>query len=425
VWGISGGNDHDTMTLDPVHFEGITRLAGRIEQGVDRSDHREFAETVWGEFLDPLVDDGVEVLEPLGDQHRRRVDVEDAALQAEPFDTQHGLDSGTINPTTFKNGVTLDVAQAAMSAVPSDLELHRARTVVEAVHSNDATVVFEDEWTMFDGGYGRGRVLHAPRVNRYETTVVHELALYEAESEHALMQADVVEDLLVLDGPIYPKGLLNWADREPELADLLREQGPRDVVENYVRLVERFVERDIPLIGFVKGPVSRAITRTVRGKRGGAPWVNDAAFFSQVLERREEVDGEYERRTDELTYTNWFVSRGGADAGMSVEGSAFGIDRELDPEEYEVTFFVVYDPRDDVVYRVEAPRAFTGDPDLREDLRNQVLSGVAAERGPPRAVAKADELARISREETRALREAIGRAFDADPDTGYDARRWG
>jgi len=413
------------MTLDPVHFEGITRLAGRIEKGVDERDHREFAETVWGEFLDPLLEDGRVVLEPLGEQRRRAIDLEDAALQSEPFDTRHGLDSGTINPTTFKNGVTLEVAQAAMSAVPSDLELHRARTVVEAVHSNDATVVFEDEWTMFDQGYGRGRVLHAPRVNRYETTVVHELALYEAESEHALMQADVVEDLLILDGPIYPKGLLNWADREPELADLLREQGPRDVIANYVELIERFVERGVPVIGFVKGPVSRAITRTVRENRNSAPWVNDAAFFSQVLERREKVAGEYERRTDELTFTNWFVSRGGADGAMSGEGSAFGIDRDLEPSQYEVTFFVVYDPRDDVVYRVEAPRAFTEDPDRREDLTMQVLAGVAAERGPPEAVAKADKIARISRDETQALQKAIGDAFDSEPDTGYDDRRWG
>jgi hypothetical protein len=40
------------MTLDPVHFEGIARLAGRIEQGVDEREGRAFAETVWTEFLD-------------------------------------------------------------------------------------------------------------------------------------------------------------------------------------------------------------------------------------------------------------------------------------------------------------------------------------------------------------------------------------
>ena len=46
------------MTLDPVHFDGIAQLAGRIESGVDASDHRDFANTVWEEFLDPLYEDG-------------------------------------------------------------------------------------------------------------------------------------------------------------------------------------------------------------------------------------------------------------------------------------------------------------------------------------------------------------------------------
>ncbi len=413
------------VTLDPVHFEGITRLSQRVERGVDRSEHRAFAETVWGEFLDPLVSDGVAVLEPIGDQRRRTVDVEDVALVDDPFPTRHGLDSGTINPTTYRNGLVVDVAQAAMSAVPSDLDLHRARTVVQAVHASDATVVFEDEPSMFDEGYVEGRVLHAPRVNRYEGTVVHELALYTAESEHARRQADVVEDLLVLDGPIYPKGLLNWADRSPELAQLLDEDRPRDVVENYVRLVERFVEREVPLVGFVKTPVSRAVTRTVREQRGSAPWVNDAAFFGDVLERRRRTaEEDYERRTDELSFTNWFVSRGGADHRISAASDQFDIDRSLPAEAYEVTFLPVYDPRDDTLYRLEAPRAFTDDADLRERIELQVLSEVAARRGPPEAVAKADELARISREETQALREAIGETFDAERDTGYDERRW-
>jgi len=41
------------MTLDPVHFDGIARLAGRIDHGTDERDRRAFAETVWAEFLDP------------------------------------------------------------------------------------------------------------------------------------------------------------------------------------------------------------------------------------------------------------------------------------------------------------------------------------------------------------------------------------
>jgi len=410
------------MTLDPVHVDGIARLASQIEQGVDEQDHRAFAETVWQEFLDPLVHKGQPVLEPVASQRRRKVAIEDAALQETPFPTQHGLDSGTINPTTFKNGVVLDVAQAAMSAVPSELELHRGRTIIMTAHTNDPAVGLDDDWRMDDEGYVRQRVLQTPRVDRYEQDVVHALALYLAESEHALEQAEVVEDLLILDGPIYPTGLLQWADHDPELAELLVKEDVLAVVENYVRLVEQFVDRDIPLIGFVKSTGSKAITRAVRRDRGQAPWANDAAFFTKLLERH---DDEGERLTDALTCTNWFRSRVGTDRPLSTDGDALGIDRHLDPEAYEVTFFVVYDPREDLLYRIEAPYGVTRDEEVRGAITRQVLADIAAERGPPLAIAKADELARIGQDEKAALREKIETRFDSDRQREYNDVRWG
>ncbi|MEF8809151.1 DNA double-strand break repair nuclease NurA [Natronomonas sp.] len=411
------------MTLDPVHFDGIAQLAGRISQRVDATDHDSFAETVFEEFLDPLMYDGRRVVEPLDEVRRQRIDAEDAALQEAPFPTQHGLDSGTINPTTFTNGLVLDVAQAAMAAVPSDLELHRARSVVTTVHSNDATVdCGEDDWTMFDRGYSRGRIIQAPRVNRYEEAVVHALSLYLAEAKHAGMQSEVVDDLLILDGPIYPKGLLVWSDRHPELADLLIEEKlPRQVVAAYIDLVEEFAERGVPLIGFVKNSGSKAIIQAVR-EAERAPWVDDSAFFTRVLER---TDDEGETLTDDLTFTNWFVSRGGVDRPLSTDGDALGIERERDHADYEVTFFCVFDPRKEQLYRIEAPAVFTRDEELREALTMQVLRDVAHEKGPPMAVAKADELARISREEKAALGRAIEEQLDAARDRSYDEERWG
>ena len=410
------------MTLDPVHFDGIARLAGRISRGVDTRDHRDFARTVWNSFLDPLVVDDVAILEPLGEQRRRAVSAEDAALSAAPFETQHGLDAGTTNPTTFTNGLVLDVAVAAMSAVPSDLELHRARTIVATVHANDDTVnVEEGDWTRFDAGYSRERIIQAPRVDRFEGHVVHALSLYLAESEHALEHADAVTDLLVLDGPLYPKGLLEWTGRDRRLEALLTEAArPRDILRNYLELVERFVERDVPLVGFVKHPSSRSLVRAVRARAGRAPWVDDAAFFRQMLRPRDEAD-----RADRLTCTSWFVSRGGVDRELSTAGDALGVERTLDPAAYEVTFFVVYDPREDLLFRVEAPRAFTEDPDRRERLTRQVLQDVAVGRGPPLAVAKADELARIGREEKAGLTEALERELAADRVRTYDEARWG
>ncbi|MFT4923110.1 MAG: hypothetical protein ACI8XM_002333 [Haloarculaceae archaeon] len=410
------------MTLDPVHVDGIARLAGRVNESVDDRDHDDIADRAWAEFLDPLYDDGEVLLEPLDRIQRHKVPIEDVALEASPFPTQHGLDAGTINPTTFKNGLVLDVSQAAMAAVPSDIDLHRARTIVMTVHTNDPSVdVHDPDWRLDDEGYARRRILHAPRVDRYEQTVVHALALYLAESQHAIKQSEVVDDLLVLDGPIYPTGLLKWRERDPELRRLLTdEEQPRDVIGNYLQLVETFVERDVPLVGFVKNSASKAITRNLRSKLG-APWVDDDAFFRRVLER---LDENGESKTDALTFTNWFRSRVGTH-GMVADGSlAVDHDRTLDDEAYEVTFFVIYDPRDDLVYRVEAPYAVTSDPDVRADLTTHLLSAVAGERGPPLPVGKADELARIDREGKRTLRRRIEREFDTSQQESYNDKRW-
>ncbi len=408
------------VTLDPIHVDTIAHLASAIAEGVDDSQHEELAETVWREWLDPLRTEGRTVLEPVDDHRLRAVNTESIALADRPFDTTHGLDSGTLNPTSFKNGLVLDVAQAAMAADPSNLDLHRARSVVATVHTNDATVTFPTGWTRYDGGHSQRRILQVPRTRRYTDETVHELALYLAESKHALDHANTVPDLLVLDGPLYPKRLLNWATRDRELKRLARGVEAQEVVENYVELVERFVRRDVPLVGFIKNPTSGYITRTLDEEGMNVPWPDDTALFTRLLE----PESEGERDTTRLTFTSWFVSRGGSDEPLSAEGNALGVERKLNSSAYEVTFFMIYDPREDLLYRVEAPIAFTSDLETRRALTTQLLSEVAAERGPPAAVAKADELARISREEKKSLRHKFEEQFDSESLRTYDEMRW-
>jgi hypothetical protein len=407
------------MTLDPVHLEGVADMARRISHDVGDTDHRDEAVRAWEGFLDPLYDDGEVVLEPVGDLARRRAPTQELGLQENGFDVVHGLDAGTMTPRTFGNGLVLDVAQAAMSATPSDLTLHRSRTMVAALHSNDATVKpGGDDWFEHDDGYVRQRVVEAPGVSRYEKIVVHALSLYLAESEHAREHADDVSDLLVLDGPIYPKGILNWQARSDELASLLSESGVvRDILENYVALVESFVERDVPLAGFVKNTSSRGLVNTLKRKTN-APWAHDMAFFTRVLEPRDDA-------TDELRWTNWFASRLGVDGALATLGDRLGLEFALDPADYEVCFFVVYDPRTEIGYKVETPRAFARDPERRRHLARYVLSEVAAERGPPLPVGKADDIAHIGRVGNESLISVLEDQFDAALDRNYDDHRWG
>ncbi|WP_331233757.1 DNA double-strand break repair nuclease NurA [Natronorarus salvus] len=417
------------MTLDPVHAQGIVRLARQVGRDVDDGEGRAFAETVWERFLSPLTDgSGRVVLEPIGEQYRGRADCEDLSLTERPFETSHGVDSGTINPTTFKNGVVLDAAHAAVGSVPSDLDTHRARSVVLALHFDDVSKRYGGGgWRPYDEGFAEERIVHVRGIDRYTEPVVHALALYLAEGYHALRFVDRIDDLLYLDGPLYPKGLLNWRALDSHLETRLEEGLPLEAVENYVHLVESALDRGVPLVGFVKNPASRTITRTLREKLAKndetgieTRWSDDTGLFVRLLERRAEA----ERLREALTFTNWFRSRSGADRAFASDGDALGIRRRYDPESYEVSFFLIYDPRDDVLYKVEAPYGLTREEGTREALTRQVLSEVAAQRGPPEAIAKADELARIRSGEKRAITRMIERETDSEARRTYDDVRW-
>jgi len=412
------------MTLDPVHFAGIPALVRGVGGDVDESEHRADAERVWETYFDPLYEDGA-VLRPLGEQRRYLADLTDAGASDPAFETVHGLDSGTINPRAFKNGFVLDVAQAAMGVVPGDTAVHRDRTVIATVHARDRSVPlpgFDDAtWRRRDEGHWRGKAIEAPRVERNERAVVHALSLYLAESEHAHAHLDAVSEFLLLDGPLYPKAVTNWLDRNETLAALPFESDlTKRVVTNYVRLVEAAIEADVVLGGFVKNVSSRGVVRTLERKTH-APWLDDAELFGQLLERRD--DGE--RVTDDLAYTGWFLSRVGYDREFSTLGGRVDLDLDLDPEAYEVAFCVLYDPRTDTVYKAELPRAFAEDAAVRERVTAQLVRDVAAAAGPPEAIARADELARISVREKRHLVDAMAEAMGTEPRSGYDAVRWG
>lgn len=412
------------MTLDPVHVEEIGELAGMLEHDVDDAEHDDFAERTWEHFLDPLVRDDRTLLEPLDEQFRGIVTIDDIALEQPAFPTQHGLDAGTLNPATFRNGAVVDVAHAALAREPSDQDLHRHRSIVGAIHHGDRSIYTPEEWESFDDGYSRRKWVKAPTVSRFAEGVVHTLALYHAEGVHVSTHLDEVEDILLLDGPLYPKEVLRWADRHQELREQLRAHPlPRQIVETATDVVHSCHESSIPVVGFVKNPLSNRITRALRDIDGPpAPWFNDAAMFRRVLDPRDAV----ERPVDHLAFTNWFVSRAGTDTTFAESGpSPLPFEVRGDREDYEVTFMVIFDPRDGIVYRAEAPRGTTADPEARAAIRRLLLREIAAERGPPRAVQKADRLAAINRGQKQALRRVIAERWDTSLDRTYNDRRWG
>lgn len=408
------------MTLDAVHFDAMADLIGRIDRPGRARDRFELAERLWNEGLAEAVD-RVPV-EPLEPAERCSGSIDELANESSPFEVVTAVDGGSLNPTTFQNGLVVDVAHAAAASTPSDIPLHRRRTIVAAVHGPPAEVRTTD-WTSFDHDFGRARLVAAPRLDHEEETAVHGLSLETAEVTHAFDVAVDHGDCLLMDGSVYPASILHWADREGALAGALHtERAPRQVLQRCVDLVDRCREQQQPLVGVVKNWTARGIVRGLDEAPeldvGTVPWPTDASLFQQLLA------GISDDRT-ELRWTSWFAIEGGVATGLGRAIEEYGLDADHAATTYDLAAMVVLDPREHLVFRVEAPRVFVENARLRERITQHVLAGVAREAGPPPTLRKADELARISRGTRRQLKLELERALATTEVPRYDDLRWG
>ena len=406
------------VSLDRVHIDALADAAASLSAELRVSRPSTSAESLFSTALNPLVDtEGAARLRPIEAPAVQTVPLEAAASWPAPVQPVHGIDAGTINPTTFRNGLVMDAAQAAMASDPVDVSLHRRRTLVATAHIADETVDVTTDWQRTDAGYGRFRVIQTPQISRYAEGVVHALALYLAEGAHALEHIDAIEACLVLDGPLYPLELLRWRAGEDRLRTIASTGYPTEVIHTYLTLIDRLLTSGRLVFGFVKNPSARGIVATLRAQGETIPWVTDTAFFAELM-------GE-ESGPHELVYTTWFRSNLGPDravaqlpavVGVELTGAAAGLQR---------CFMMVYDPREAVVYRVDAPAALVEDPTRRQQIEQTVLQSVAVEGGPPTVIRRADHLARIRRGEKTRLKRRFARMLGSTQLRRYDDIRWG
>jgi len=406
------------MPLDPVHVDGIDSLARRIRDDYDDPDESDDLDALW-DFLDPLRDGSERVFYPVEELKKRAVSLDGIALADDEYPTHHGVDAGTLNPRSFTNGLTLDVSHAAAASVPSDLPLHRRRTIVTAVHSNDHRVIFEDDWVDFDAAATDGRVVQAPRDTDNARESAHVYALYLSESTHLGKVYEATDDLLYLDGPLYPLGLLRWLELDPTFG---RSDLTGEIASNYFGTYERALEEETPAVGFVKNPSCSRVVRRLRDVGPPVPWSNDAGFFRHFLtpEVSEDTEADDADSTgNDLTFTNWFVSLLYADELFDIAPSL-----DTQREDFLPAVMYVHDPRHGTVHRAEAPLGFVRDEEKREAITRQTLKEVALSR-VPRAVAKADSLARVSNDQRESLVRRFEDALGTVEEASYDRDRWG
>lgn len=330
----------------------------------------------------------------------------------------YGLDASTTRPMEYNNGLVVDTANAKLgvSGASGDRALEREGTIRSVVYFDDDesrffTSAFEDE-----GGYVDGEVLAVPGtadrtadVTRWISTAAQRLA----EGRHAVKHVETIDGALFIDGSTYPLGVLYWlmletVDRMP-VPDTWEK--PREIVENYVDLIDGLYEKGLPVLGVVKtsmtGQVLDALEAKIdrhdltdeEGRTLDVPWRRDHQFVGEVLR-----DGSL----NHLTYTSWLVHE------QSIDGRPFEMFstvadqlRHGDPADYRRAFFYVRLPKTGGVLRVETPLLMLEDDERREAIQRKALKEIARCRDVPQAVKRADRIARISPDNRETIREFI------------------
>lgn len=434
----------------------ISELAERI----DRSFELDETKTAAGiyKLLEELKIDEKVILKAVDRLFRGMVRTELIAQGEDPYPVTYACDSGSTNPKTYDSGLFVDFCHCGLAATPTDLDVQRCRTIVCAAYSSSRRIAMRATagWETFDEGLGRAKLVTiAPdELKRKAPDMVHSFAMYLAESEHLLFMKDRLEpeSFFIMDGPIYPKQLMYWMVLDDAEVRIRQNPDARKILQNYIDVMDHFLEMKIPVIGFVKNPTDMQIMDSVRKKREAfdLPWMLDAQFFKNVLslEKAGGTSGNghegrysnnngnngnncrhYGSRSAYLTYTNWFLQPNRYYEKMLKGTSPLAagdmihqkLRHRFSPEDYALCFFMLYVPSKDVVFKVEAPYGLIKDDFLRMQITKKVLFDVSLH-GFPLTLTKADHLAKIRKVE----RQEIDKFFESmSPDTTYNDTRWG
>ncbi len=322
----------------------------------------------------------------------------------------YGLDASTTTPIEFNNGLLFDVAYAKLGVVGAgaDRALERRGTIRTVVHFEDDESRFYPQTFETDEGRINGAVLAfrgpastngARDVARSVSTVAQRLA----EGRHAAAHADELDGALFIDGSVYPLGVLYWlmleaVGRSSMPADW---EKPREIATHYIDLIDAQYEKGLPVLGIVKTSMTNQLLDALEAKIGeSVPWQRDHQFVSEVLR---------DDSLNHLTYTSWFVHEQTEIDNRSFEMLSTVADRlrHGDPPEYRRAFFYVRLPKTGGVLRVEAPLLMVEDGERREAVQRKALCEIARRGDVPRAVARADRIARISPDNRDRIRDLI------------------
>jgi len=349
-------------------------------------------------------------------------------------DPTYAIDSSTTRPLEYTNGLITDTAYAKLGVGGANVDrsFERSGTIkTVAYYDGEATLYNESfdgpnpdspttgELVLFKAGTTRTRNL---------SKAVSAVAQYLAEGEHARRHLDDIDGVLFLDGSLYPLGVLYWVllDHAGETSPATSWDLPREIVENYIEVIDRQYERGLPVVGIVKTSTTSQMVEALEDKiarnnitdddglRPDVPWLRDHQFVAEVL-RQDSLD--------QFTYTSWFVSTG---LGMtSLDGELLEPFADTiqngNPGDYRRAFFFVRLPRSEFILRVEAPLLFVVEKETRREIRYKALKEIAQRRDVPYAVTRADRIARITTENRESMRRQL-ESSQPSMDYNWDGR---
>nr|WP_269848788.1 DNA double-strand break repair nuclease NurA [Methanosarcina horonobensis] len=60
------------------------------------------------------------------------------------------------------------------------------------------------------------------------------------------------ESFFIMDGPIYPKQLMYWMVLDDDEVRIRQNPDARKILQNYIDVMDHFLEKKSPVVGFVK-----------------------------------------------------------------------------------------------------------------------------------------------------------------------------
>jgi hypothetical protein len=422
----------------------ISNIASEIEYSYTEKESQDIFEIF--KLLSELRQGDKIILKSLGKLSRSAADTRRMSLADDDFKMTYSSDSGSTNPILFERGLFLDICHSAMASTPTDLNLHRKRTIVcTGFSSGKKTKLPENEnWKTFDDGFGRSKVIQIdPSMLKIRAgRMVHDYSIYASESEHILWtQPDMDKSgFLIMDGPIYPKQLMYWMGTNSDKVLIRHDKNAKKILQNYIDIMDYHLENKVPIIGFVKNPAETQIINLLREKTkeekilAELPWATDTQLFKAFLKPENEIKSSKKGAKDvfetnnrfKVTYSNWFIQPNQFyDNEIKVNSPLVDetLSRKFEDADYLPVFLMARIPfdRNHIVFKIESLYGLIKDEEMRRKITKKILYELSAG-SVPETLLKADTIAKISAAEKREIREL----FTKDPaEKSYNEIRWG